>query len=381
MRRHLLSAAVFFATTYSTLALIGIAPVLTNAVRSGDQFQFTIRGETNVSYIIQSSSDLRAWTAAVTNSDLQATRTVIVPATTAQGFWRVRPMPSPLFEYAIVAQGSIQLGGSGRIDSFDSSDPLESGPGGSYDPSLATDRAVLATTSRAAGVISVGNMSIYGSVGTGPGGTVTLAPSGAVGDMAYNSSSTGIQPGHWFDDFRVILPPAKLPSGFASFPMPVLQNVTYPAVGGTNYRYAIVVDGDYRITSISLSTSQKMLVKGKARLYVQGSTTVSGANAHIIIAPDSSIEWYAGGVVSMGGGGCVNNSGLPENFSIFELSNAPVTYSGTVPFIGTIYAPMASVTLTGTSDAVGSVVGNTVTVSGSMGLHFDENLERVGPFF
>jgi hypothetical protein len=163
--------------------------------------------------------------------------------------------------------------------------------------------------------------------------------------------------------------------------MAVLQNFTYPAVGGTNYRYAILMDGDYRITSVSLGSGQKMLVKGKARLYVMGSTTVSGANAHIIIAPDSSIEWYAGGVVSMGGGGCVNNSGLAENFSVFELSNAPVTYSGTAPFIGTIYAPMASVTLTGTSDAIGAVVGNTVTVSGSMGLHFDENLKREGPFF
>jgi hypothetical protein len=41
--------------------LVTVAPVLTNATWSGDQFQFTLLGETNVSYILESSSNLRAW--------------------------------------------------------------------------------------------------------------------------------------------------------------------------------------------------------------------------------------------------------------------------------------------------------------------------------
>jgi hypothetical protein len=228
-KRWFLCAAALFAGLCPALALTGTPPSLANAVRSGDQFQFTIRGETNVSYIIESSTNLSTWAAAITNSDSQATRAVIVPATDAQGFWRVRPVPSPLFAYAILAQTNIQLGGTGRIDSFDSSNVLESGPNGLYDPSRATDRALVVTTSRAAGALSVGNMSIYGSVGTGPGGAVMLGANGIVGDIAYNNNPANrgtIQAGHFLNEFRGVLSPASLPRDFSVGPQMVLQNVT-----------------------------------------------------------------------------------------------------------------------------------------------------------
>jgi hypothetical protein len=41
----------------------------------------------------------------------------------------------------------------------------------------------------------------------------------------------------------------------------------------------------------------------------------------------------------------------------------------------------ANVSLTSNSDAVGAVVGNTVALSGEMGLHFDESLRHSGPFY
>jgi hypothetical protein len=378
MHRHLLTLAVFFATACSTFALVGIVPVLTNSVRSGDQFQFTLRGETNVSYIIESSSNLSTWSAAVTNSDLEATRTVIVPATGAQGFWRVRPMPSPLFEYAVLARGTIQLGGTGRIDSFDSRNPSQSGPNGSYDPLRATDRALVATTSRAAGALSVGNTMISGSVGTGPGGTVTVGPSGTVGDRAYNSISRGtIQPGHWFDDVRVVLPPATLPRDFA--PQLSLLPSVYP-VNGTNYKYAILSDGDFRTPSISLGAGEKMLITARARIYVTGTTTITGSNSYILLGRDASVEWYAGGVVSLGGGACINSSSFPQNFAIISLANAPVSYQGGVPLIGTIYAPLSTVTMNGTTDMIGAIVCSNFSLFGTLGIHFDESLKREGPF-
>src|SRR5688572_30671053 len=115
-RFHVLFAAILFGTAFSTLALTGIAPVLTNATWSANQFQFTLRGETNVSYILESSSNLRTWTRALTNSESQTTRTITVPAASAQTFWRVHRVPSPLFQPAIVARGVVALNGSGRID-------------------------------------------------------------------------------------------------------------------------------------------------------------------------------------------------------------------------------------------------------------------------
>jgi hypothetical protein len=371
---------VLFGGLCSAFALVGVQPVLTNAVWSGDQFQFTLRGETNIAYILESSADMRNWAPAITNSESHATRTIIVPAASSQTFWRVRPVPSALFEHAIVAQGIVNLSGSGRIDSFNSTNVAES-TGGYYDPAKATDRAMVATTSRSITAIDVGNMQVYGSVATGPGATVRVGPSGNVGSTAYNNNPAyngTIQPGHIRDDFQVALPSPTLPADFGPY-FPLVSGLFPPAVGGTNYKYAILSDGDYMATSISIGTGQKMIINAKARLYVLGSTTVANSG-YILLGPGASIEWYARGAVSIGGGGFINDSRLAQNFSIIGFFPNPITYSGTAPFIGTIYAPLSSVTLAGTADAVGAVVCTNFTLSGTMSLHFDESLKSAGPF-
>jgi hypothetical protein len=376
MHMHLLSAAVFFATSYSTFALIGIAPGLSNAVRSGDQFQFTLRGETNVSYIIESSHDLSAWTAVTTNSDPQATRTVIVPATSAQGFWRVRPMASPLFEYAVLAQRPVNLAGTGVIDSFDSGDANYSTNGG-YDRAKRKAGGHVASMSRTAQAVNVGHTEIAGAVYTGPGGTVTTSSSGCVGSLAWlNNPANGgmIESGYHRIILRVIFPEAKLPVPFGPPLTPAAGTL-----GGTNYTY-VLNDGDYRINDISLGGTNTMLIAGKARIHVVNTTSVSNT-ARILIGPEASVEWYAGGAVRLSGGGGINDSGLAKNFSIISLTNAPVSYSGGVPLIGTIYAPLSSVTMIGTTDVIGAIVCNNFTLSGTLGIHYDESLKRDGPFF
>jgi hypothetical protein len=176
---------------------------------------------------------------------------------------------------------------------------------------------------------------------------------------------------------NLALAPATLPANFSPVPALVAQNVIYPPVGGTNYKYAILADGDYRMPSISLSSSDKMIVRGRARLLVDGPTTVGGTNAQIIIAPDSNIEWYGRGTISLGGGGAFNQ-GYAVNLSFIALANAPVTYGGRAQLIGTIYAPLSSVALNGTTDLIGAVVCNNLTLVASMSIHFDENLLRVG---
>ena len=126
---------------------------------------------------------------------------------------------------------------------------------------------------------------------------------------------------------------------------------------------------------------QKMVINARARLLVTGNTTVSSA-AYILLGPNASIEWYSTfGSVNIGGGGFINQSGRPTNFSIIGLTSSSISYSGTAPFIGTIYAPWSSVTISGTSDAVGAVVCTNFTMTGAMGLHFDESLKSAGPFF
>ena len=62
-------------------------------------------------------------------------------------------------------------------------------------------------------------------------------------------------------------------------------------------------------------------------------------------------------------------------------ANTNVSVSASASFVGTIYAPNATVTLAGTSDACGAIVAKTVKITGTMDLHFDENLKGAGPFY
>ena len=372
-----MGGAVLLGGLFSAVALTGTPPTLTDAMWSGNQFQFTLRGQTNVSYIIQSSSDLRTWTPVVTNSDPRATRTVVLPAAQSAAFWRIQRVPGPLFEYAIAARGSVSLGGSGRIDSFNSTNALES-TNGRYDPAKATDRAGIASGLTNTNAVNVGNVKVLGTISLEPLGAVSIGPNGGVGSSTFinNPVTAGmIEPGHLRDDMNFAFAAAKFPIPYGPiWPLPP------GSVGGTNYKY-VLADHDYAAASITLAAGERILITGKARMYVTGQTRVTG-NGYILIGPDASIEWYARGEVDLGGVGCLNSSGLAQSFSIIGLSTSTsIRYSGSAPLIGTIYAPTATVTIVGNSDATAAVVGNAVTLSGDMGLHFDESLRHAGPFY
>ena len=285
---------------------------------------------------------------------------------------RVQTKINQRFPNALLAKGAINLSGNvARVDSFNSTNALES-TFGQYDPLKATDRASVATVSRDPGNLSIGNVDIYGRAGTGPGGNITIDANGNVGSALWNLDPLydgQVQPGYYSDDVNIYIPDAVLPSDFASVFMPVSGTVN-----GTNYDY-VLGDGDYRISQINMSANQKMIVTGKARLHVEGQTATSG-QALILIANGGSIEWYAGDSVSLAGGGVVNGTGFAKNFSVIGLNTCgSIYYAGNSAFIGTIYAPHALVTMTGTSDASAAVIADRINISGGMSFHYDESLK------
>jgi len=252
--------------------------MLTDAVWSGNQFQFTLRGQTNATYIIQSSSDLRAWTPSVTNFDTQATRTIAVPAAESAGFWRIQRLPGPLFEYAIAARNQVILGGGGRIDSFNSTNALESTMG-RYDPAKATDRANISCGLANTNAVNIGNVKVLGTISLEPSGTVTLGPNGGVGSSTFinNPVTAGmIEPGYVRDDMNYPFAAARLPIRYGP-----VRPLTPGIFEGTNYT-VLLSDRDYMVTGMSLGATQKMLILGNARIYVVGRTRVSGS-AYILL--------------------------------------------------------------------------------------------------
>ena len=116
---------------------------------------------------------------------------------------------------------------------------------------------------------------------------------------------------------------------------------------------------------------------GKARLYVTQATKISG-QAYILIGNNASLELYAGHDVSIEGGGVINNPGYAKNFSLIGLNDCQtVKIAGNAPYVGTINAPNAEVTFTGTSDVFGAVMAKSIKVRGNMNFHFDEALPAI----
>jgi hypothetical protein len=192
--------------------------------------------------------------------------------------------------------------------------------------------------------------------------------------FALNPLNAGkIESGHSRNDFNVYIPDAALPPDFSPLPIPLAGTTT--TIGGTNYLY-VAGNGDYSTPSnITMGSGQLFLVTGRARILVMGNVNLTG-DAAIILTTNATVEWYqAGTTVNMNGRGVVNSRGFAKDFQLVGLRTCTsVSYGGSFQFTGTVYAPSATVTLTGSADAYGALVGNSIELSGGMGLHYDEAL-------
>lgn len=255
--------------------------------------------------------------------------------------------PPTAFTHAIAVNGAVNLVGGPVVDAFDSRK-------GGYNTTTNRDAVGgIATNSKTSSAVSLGGASVYGPVSTGPGGVVS---GGTVGDVAWNTSSSGIEPGWTNNTMNVAYPSNSPPTGTFTTPS----------------QYTNVTTGTYQLSSYS--SSGDMIINGNVTMYVSGSFTIKG-NDTIQIKPGASLKIIVGGSVSMAGGGVLNGTGLAANFSIVGLNSCTsITYSGTAQFIGTINAPQADFSLKGTTDAYGAVIANSASMNGNTAFHYDESL-------
>lgn len=73
--------------------LVPARPTLSDSVLAGGQFQFTLNGQANVSYAIESSTNLSNWNRVTTNTSVNAVRSLSVPAAGPPGFYRAVVVP------------------------------------------------------------------------------------------------------------------------------------------------------------------------------------------------------------------------------------------------------------------------------------------------
>ncbi|HWX19837.1 MAG TPA: hypothetical protein VN578_08015 [Candidatus Binatia bacterium] len=271
---------------------------------------------------------------------------------------RVATTNVPLYNDALVAIHGITMNGSGiSADSFNSANTNLS-TNGQYDPLKAGTNGNIASVY---GPIDLGNHTINGDVAVGPG--VTPPSGGVTGAISTNFNPT--LPDVVYPANAVFLP-AGLPNVLLNF-----------LTGGTLYNYAFVTSGDFLVSS--LSGNIYVGPNAVVRLKVTASSSPSGILVDGTGPTAGHLTIYMAGPSFSLSGGAFANGGNATNLTYLGMpSNTSISMSGNAQFIGTIYAPEASVTLGGGGsnpyDFMGSCIANSVTMNGHFRFHFDENL-------
>jgi Flp pilus assembly protein TadG len=117
-------------------------------------------------------------------------------------------------------------------------------------------------------------------------------------------------------------------------------------LGGNNF-YTIPA-GNYYVNNFATGAQATIWVSGQATIYVTGSINLGGAT--------------------------FTASNLPKNLKIVVIGAGTVKVNNNASLYADVYAPQSAVTLSGTGDIYGSVLGNTISMTGTSGIHYDLSL-------
>lgn len=251
-----------------------------------------------------------------------------------------------VFNYAAFGGTSIKLKGKGTTDSYDSSQ----GPYG--DPNVGSEGDV--GTNGDVG-ISGGNAYVDGDASTGPDGTFDDETK-VSGDITHENNE--------------VMPPVSVPSYLSSL----------GTSGGINSTVTIP-SGNYKYSSVNLSSTDVVTIVGPAEIYLTGSTsiTVTG-QAEVVVdaASTGPVTIYFDGDVNLAGQGITNETQTPSELILYGTSgnSQDINITGQTDFYGAFYAPDAEMKLSGDGALYGSFIGDEVEVSGQGGVHYDEQLSQ-----
>jgi hypothetical protein len=116
--------------------------------------------------------------------------------------------------------------------------------------------------------------------------------------------------------------------------------------------------------------------------YYFSSVTIAGTNSKITFNNPTAqhVDIFVSGVVDLSGGSVANPSGKTTLLSISACGSPAIapswTLSGGSGAYFAVYAPTANITLSGSGDIWGAIVGKTFSSSGGSRVHYDEALAR-----
>jgi hypothetical protein len=273
------------------------------------------------------------------------------------------PQTRNIFAYGIVLRTSVSMQGNTFIDSFNSGNSNYS-TNGQWDLTKRESHANVATVNSTGS--NLNNEPIYGS----------LAYSGPV------VQGTGGVTGGIYTPFNAS-PPAILDPGWTA----LLAN-TYTGAPGSgsltatgidvNHPTYVKINGDFIINggAFTISNGNGNSSDSWIDVWVSGnfkttSTLTQNSRVHV--------TWYVDGNINTGGGSYVNQNGTALYTTFNGVGTPPtgtgtVTISGNSTFIAAVNAPGYDVTVAGTGDLSGSLAANSLSMTGSGNIHYDEAL-------
>jgi hypothetical protein len=284
----------------------------------------------------------------------QATRTIeVIVQALAQSIW-VR---------GVTLKSTISMSGGGVVDSFNSSDPFKS-TSGQYDSTKRQSHGDIATTS--SGNSNLNNTYVYGN----------LAYSGSAVKNTTNVQGTISTP------FNPTIPATSDPNWTSGmWDSSVTQvNGTATLTAGTKASPA-----RYKLSQLTVSGGNVLTLAPNSdgtdsyiEIWVTGKLTTSGTG-YITQDPKVHVTYWVDNDINLSGNSYLNQSGLAQNVVIDGVGTGhKITDSGTATFTGVIDAPGFDATISGGGAYSGSLIANSLNISGGASLHYDEALNTNG---
>jgi hypothetical protein len=158
----------------------------------------------------------------------------------------------------------------------------------------------------------------------------------------------------------------------------------------------IIINGDFTVSGSNQFTINENAVGSPATpsptnsyvtIWVKGKFTTSGSGI-VVQANGTHVTWIVDNDITVSGSSYNNQGGLAANTSFIGVSGTQnngqyqqqhnITVSGQATFIGTIDAPGAQATVSGSGGYSGALIANTLTLSGSASFHYDTALSSSG---
>ena len=258
-----------------------------------------------------------------------------------------RLTPKSVFEFALFGDRNVNVSGSAFTDSYDSRV-------GVYDPNSHGHNGDVGTNSTASGGVAFtgANLFIDGQVAIGP--TTVANPTSLVTGYDPLLVTGGTSPPSDYQDVvpqddTFLMTPVTVPPGLnctndkvvSGGPPEVLSPTGGPLGNGT-YCY------------------HNLTVQGNATLMASGEVTV-----------------YLTGRLTAQGNSTIGVSTNPKSLAFLMTSTAQATLeegtiTGSTLFYGAIYGPDATINIQGNAEVFGSIIAETVNVTGDAQIHYDE---------